>query len=385
MSSKDAAASDRLRSLRQVVMALRSGVDGHSLPTALGFLCEAGGVAWAVLYGLERRSGLLRRRAHGGAPPTTALLPDLLLVAALDGGESPAAVRAVVVRQPVELVVEGAAGIAVPVLGTRPDDLRGALVVGLQAGVALDDELRVFLELAAQAFWAALAAGAELTSSEFLSTVSHELRTPLQALLGWSEVLTRLTPSGNAWQRAVEAIDRNAKLEAALIDDLLDGSRLARGVLRLRPSPVRVAAAVDAAVGSLRHAAESRHVQVDVESAEPGEVLGDAARLVQVFEHLVSNAIKFSREGGRVTVRAGQSGQHAQVAIRDTGAGIDAEHLPRVFESFWQREGAETRVHGGLGLGLALVKGIVESHRGTVSVTDSPLGGARFTVSLPAA
>jgi signal transduction histidine kinase/CheY-like chemotaxis protein len=382
--AQQAEVGDRLGSLRQVIMALRSGAGGDALPAALGFLCEARDVAWAALYGVDRRAGLLRRRAIGGDPPADVMGPEVLLVAALDSGESPAAVRAVVTRQVVELTVAGATRLAVPVLGTRPDDLRGALVVGLEPGVVLGPELRAFLEIAAQGFWATLTIGAELTSSEFLSTVSHELRTPLQAVLGWAEVLTQLAPTGDAWRRAVEAIARNARLEAALIDDLLDGSRLARGVLRLRPAPVRMAAAVAIAVGALRPAAGQKQVRLEVEAREPAEVLGDAARLVQVFEHLISNAIKFSPKGGRVGIRIGQSGQRAQVSIEDAGAGIDAEHLPRVFESFWQQEGTETRLHGGLGLGLALVRHIIDLHGGSVTAeSPGPGGGATFVVEVP--
>ena len=378
-----AGAADRLGSLRQVMMALRTGVDGQALPAALGFLCEAQGVAWAVLYGLDRRAGLLRRRAHSGEPPEVAG-PDVLLVAALDGSESPAPVRAVVTRQPVELEVAGAGALAVPVLGTRPDDLRGALVVGLAPGLGLDDELRPFLEIAAQGFWASLAAGAELTSSEFLSTVSHELRTPLQAVLGWAEVLARLTPGGNGWKRAVEAIERNAKLEAELIDDLIDGSRLARGTMRLRPAPLKLEAAVEAAVAALRPAAEQRRVRVDVENETSVEVLGDATRLVQVFEHLISNAVKFSPAGGRVGVAFAQQGERAQVRIDDAGSGIDPTHLSRMFESFWQNEGTDTRLHGGLGMGLALVRHLVDLHGGTVTAeSPGPGGGASLVVELP--
>lgn len=365
-------------------MALRSGTNGQALPAALGFLCEAPGIAWAVLYGLDRKAGLLRRRAHVGDPPDAAAGSDVLLIAALDVGDSPAPVRAVVTRQSVELEVAGAVAVAVPVLATRPDDLRGALVVGLKPGVVLDAELRPFLEIAAQGFWAALAAGAELTSSEFLSTVSHELRTPLQAVIGWAEVLRRLAPSSDVWRRAVEAIDRNARLEAQLIDDLLDGSRLARGAMRLRPAPVKLEATVEAAVKALLPTADKRQVRVEVENDTPAEVLGDAARLVQVFEHLISNAVKFSPAGGRVRVAFGQRGERAQVRVDDSGPGIDAEHLPRVFESFWQNEGTETRLHGGLGLGLALVRHIIDLHGGTVSA-ESPGagGGASFVVEIP--
>jgi len=220
---------------------------------------------------------------------------------------------------------------------------------------------------------------------EFLATLSHELRTPLTAVLGWTKLLRTESFDQKVTARALEAIERNAAAQTRLINDLLDVSRIITGKLRLHVAPVELAPVIEAAVESLRPAAEARGVRLRLAlEGGPGAVSGDADRLQQVVWNLLSNAIKFTPRGGRVDVRlAGRDG-HAEVVVSDTGRGIPAEFLPHVFERFRQADGAITREHGGLGLGLSIVRHLVELHGGRVRAeSEGPGRGATFTVSLP--
>ena len=220
---------------------------------------------------------------------------------------------------------------------------------------------------------------------EFLATLSHELRTPLNAVVGWSRLLRadRLSPEARA--RALDAIERNATVQARLIDDLLDISRVIRGKFRLDVEPLELRPVIEASIDIVRPAAGAKNVAIVVE-AEPGsgQVTGDPQRLQQVLWNLLSNSIKFTPPGGRVIVRlwSDAAGEHIEVA--DTGAGIDPAFLPHVFDLFRQADASSTREHGGLGLGLAIVRKVVELHGGTVSAaSDGPGRGATMTVTLP--
>jgi PAS domain S-box-containing protein len=222
---------------------------------------------------------------------------------------------------------------------------------------------------------------------EFLATLSHELRTPLTAMLGWSRMLRsgQLDEAGRA--RAVQVIERNAEAQSKLIEDLLDVSRIITGKLRMEVQPVVLAPVVETAVNGLRPAAEAKRLRLD-SSLDPaaGPVMGDPARLQQVVTNLLSNAIKFTPEGGRVEVRLERSGERARLVVSDTGVGIRPEALPHVFERFHQADSSNTRAHGGLGLGLAIVRHLVESQGGSVSAESEGEGlGAVFTVDLPLA
>jgi signal transduction histidine kinase/CheY-like chemotaxis protein len=231
------------------------------------------------------------------------------------------------------------------------------------------------------------AEAASRLKDEFVVTVSHELRTPLNAILGWSKLLqaSQLDAAGVA--RAAEVIARNAVAQARLVDDLLDTSRILSGKLRLAVRPVDLAAVVASAVETVRHGAEAKGVELGW-SVEPnlGTVFGDADRLQQVVWNLLSNAVKFTSRGGLVEVRvAGREGR-VEIVVRDTGVGIAPEFLPYVFERFRQADGSITRQFGGLGLGLSIVRHLVELHGGTVDVRSEGAGrGAEFTVTLPLA
>jgi PAS domain S-box-containing protein len=220
---------------------------------------------------------------------------------------------------------------------------------------------------------------------EFLATLSHELRTPLTAMLGWSRMLRsgQLDEAGRA--RAVQVIERNAEAQAKLIEDLLDMSRIITGKLRMEVQPVVLAPVIETVVNGLRPTAEAKRLRL-ASTLDPaaGPVTGDAARLQQVVTNLLSNAIKFTPEGGRVEVRLERSGERARIVVSDTGVGISPEALPHIFERFHQADSSNTRAHGGLGLGLAIVRHLVESQGGSVSAQSQGEGlGAVFTVELP--
>jgi PAS domain S-box-containing protein len=220
---------------------------------------------------------------------------------------------------------------------------------------------------------------------EFLATVSHELRTPLTAILGWAHMLRVQRFDEKSSADALETIERNAYAQAQLIDDLLDVSRIITGNLRLDVRQVQPGAFIEAAVEALRPAAEAKGVRIrKVLDTGVVSVAGDPARLQQVVWNLLSNAIKFTPEGGSVQVGLERTDSHIEIAVSDTGAGIDTEFLPHVFERFRQADQSTTRHHGGLGLGLAIVRHLVELHGGTVEADSPGEGqGATFVVKLP--
>jgi PAS domain S-box-containing protein len=230
-----------------------------------------------------------------------------------------------------------------------------------------------------------LAEAANRAKDEFLATVSHELRTPLNAMVGWTRMLRarRLTPQKQ--ERALETIERNAQAQAELIEDLLDVSRIITGKLRLDLGPVDLRAVIDAAMESLRPAAESKGITLERKVGDlPQSLIGDPARLEQVVWNLLSNAVKFTPVGGRVEARLGRVDNMVEIAIADNGRGIEPSFMPFVFERFRQYDGSSKRAHGGLGLGLAIVRHLVELHGGTVEVeSPGPGAGATFAVRLP--
>ena len=220
---------------------------------------------------------------------------------------------------------------------------------------------------------------------DFLATLSHELRTPLTAIIGWSEMLgnPKLDPLTSL--QAIEVIRRNARIQRQMVDDLLDVSRIITGKLRLTVQPVDLATIAIAAVDGLRPAAEAKEIRVQLQLDAPaGQVSGDPDRLQQVAWNLISNAIKFTPRGGRVIVSLAHVASHVEVTVSDTGKGIAPEFLPHVFDRFRQADATTTRAFGGLGLGLAIVRQLVELHGGTVRVDSAGEGqGSTFTVSLP--
>jgi PAS domain S-box-containing protein len=305
--------------------------------------------------------------------------------------------------------------LAVPVVA-RSGEVLGTLVFGHpEAGIFSDRTERIVGGIAAQAavaidntrlYEAARRAAeerkdlleserlaraeAERTSQmkdEFLATLSHELRTPLSAILGWAQVLRRGTRDTADLQRGLQTIERNARAQAQLIEDLLDMSRITSGKVLLDIQTVAPALFIDAAIETVRPAAEAKNIRLERDyDAHTGMIAGDPARLQQVVWNLLSNAIKFTPRDGLVRIGLRPAGACVEVSVSDTGAGIAPEFITHVFERFRQGDASTTRQHGGLGLGLSIVKHLIEQHGGTVRVaSEGEQRGATFTVELPAA
>jgi PAS domain S-box-containing protein len=221
---------------------------------------------------------------------------------------------------------------------------------------------------------------------EFLATSSHELRTPLTSILGWSELLMTGELDAETQLVAIDSIRQSARAQSRLIDDMLDVSRLLTGKLELTSTMVDVAATLLLAIRAITPAAENRNIRIEKSFArDASRVYGDATRLQQIFWNILSNAVKFTPPGGRIGIRLSSERSQIEVEVSDTGQGITPDFLPRVFESLTQEGGSSTRQHGGLGLGLSIVKQLVEMHGGTVGAESAGSGqGATFTVMLPA-
>lgn len=222
---------------------------------------------------------------------------------------------------------------------------------------------------------------------EFLATISHELRTPLTSILGWSRMLATETFDETTRKRGLETIERNARSQGQIIEDLLDISRIITGKLRLNLQLVEPYSIIEAAIDSVRPTVEAKNLRLQtILDPHAGPISGDPDRLQQIFWNLLSNAVKFTPKGGRVQVRLERINSHVEVSISDTGAGIPADFLPHVFERFRQGDGTTTRKHGGLGLGLSIVKQLVDLHGGVIrAASEGEERGANFTVSLPIA
>lgn len=228
------------------------------------------------------------------------------------------------------------------------------------------------------------AENANRIKDEFLAVLSHELRSPLNPILGWTRLLQNGKLDETRRAEALRTIDRNAKLQAQLIEDLLDISRIMQGKLSLTVAPVNLPFVISAAIETVRLAAEAKNTQITLDLDEIPPIAGDAARLQQVVWNLLTNAVKFTPNGGQVMVELRQLDHLAQIRVIDTGKGIKPQFLPHVFEYFRQEDGSTTRKFGGLGLGLAIVRQIVEMHGGTVSVeSEGENQGATFIVRLP--
>ena len=258
----------------------------------------------------------------------------------------------------------------------------------LQARKALDEaseRLKLALDEAKKA--RAEAEQSSRLKEEFLATISHELRTPLSAILGWARILRlgQLSPENSG--KALDTIERNARAQAQLVDDLLDVSRIITGKLRMDVRPSDPSSFIDAAVEAVRPAADAKGVRIQkVVDTGLVSIPGDPVRLQQVVWNLLSNAIKFTPRGGHVQIRSERVNSHLEIVVSDTGQGISADFLPHVFDRFRQADQKTSRHHGGMGLGLAIVRHLVEMHGGTVSANSDGDGkGATFTVSLPIA
>jgi signal transduction histidine kinase len=229
-------------------------------------------------------------------------------------------------------------------------------------------------------------AEANRVKDEFLATLSHELRTPLNAILGWARLLRQdWTGDANQHSRAFAAIERNARVQLQLVEDLLDVSRIVSGKLQLHTRAIDLVDVIEQAVEVVRPAAQAKRIEIDVlADSRPVLLVADPDRLQQALWNVLSNATKFSGPEGRVQVRVWTAANSVFCSVKDTGQGIDAKFLPHVFDRFRQADSSRTRVVGGLGLGLSIVRSIVELHGGTVEAASQGIGeGATFTISLP--
>jgi signal transduction histidine kinase len=229
------------------------------------------------------------------------------------------------------------------------------------------------------------AEAANRVKDEFLATLSHELRTPLTSMLGWAGLLRGTPIDGAMLDKGLEAIERNARVQTQLIDDLLDVSRIVSGKLHLDVRPVELSSVIEAAITVVRPAADAKSIRLN-SMYEPaiGAISADSARLQQILWNLLSNAVKFTPEGGSIEVRVERVNAHARLTVSDTGQGISPEFLPRVFDRFRQADSSSTRDYRGLGLGLAIVRHLVELHGGTVQAESNGTGqGASFSVTFP--
>ncbi|WP_035984223.1 hybrid sensor histidine kinase/response regulator [Leptolyngbya sp. KIOST-1] len=228
------------------------------------------------------------------------------------------------------------------------------------------------------------AEGANRVKDEFLAILSHELRSPLNPILGWSKLLQGKTLDAAKTQQGLSTIERNARLQTQLIDDLLDVARILRGKLTIEATTVNLATMIEAALEVVRYSAEAKQISLQFDRVQSCEVRGDEGRLQQVVWNLLSNAIKFTPAGGQVCVRLATLDNQAQITVTDTGKGIRRDFIPHLFQAFRQEDISITRQYGGLGLGLSIVKYLVDAHGGTI-VADSPGDGlgATFTVQIP--
>jgi signal transduction histidine kinase/CheY-like chemotaxis protein len=273
------------------------------------------------------------------------------------------------------------------------------LVVGVAAFAAVAvDNARLYegarraAEERAQLLDAERAARTELervsrTKDEFLATLSHELRTPLNAVLGWSEILLTRVPDRDDIRQGLETIGRNARAQTQLIEDLLDMSRIMSGAVRLDVQRTQLGSVVDAAVDAVGPAAAAKQLRLrKIIDPNAGTVIGDPARLQQIVWNLLSNAVKFTPKGGRVEVVVERVGSQIEITVSDSGIGVEPEFLPHLFERFRQADASTTRNFGGLGIGLSIVKQLVELHGGTIRAESTGVDeGASFVVSLPVA
>jgi signal transduction histidine kinase len=219
---------------------------------------------------------------------------------------------------------------------------------------------------------------------DFLAVLSHELRTPLNAVLGWVQIVQAATPADPTVVRALGSIKRNAEAQQRLVEDLLDVSRIVSGKFPLERRPFELRSAIVAAIESVRPAADAKQIDLTAELDADVPVNGDPDRLQQVATNLLSNAVKFTPSGGRIEVTLHRRDGHAELDVKDTGEGIPAELQPHIFDRFRQGDGSSTREHGGLGLGLAIAKHIVDAHGGTIAAASEGKGkGSTFSVRLP--
>ena len=291
--------------------------------------------------------------------------------------------------------------LAIPVTSRSGEVLGGLFFGHSEPGVFTEHAERMLTALAAQAaiaidnarlFDAAqkareAAERANCLKDEFLATVSHELRTPLNAVLGWTSLLQSTQMDDARRAKALETIERNAKLQQKIVEDILDVSRIIAGQLRLEREPIPFRPVVESAIESVRPSAAAKKIRMTIDlDDDPAIIIGDQARLQQVVWNLLENSIKFTPDDGAVRVTLTVMESRVELVVADTGSGISPEFLPHVFERFRQADGRATRAHGGLGLGLAIVRHLTEMHGGTVAAVSAGEGkGSTFIVRIPTA
>ncbi|HEX8294216.1 MAG TPA: ATP-binding protein, partial [Pyrinomonadaceae bacterium] len=409
------ASEERLRFLAEASRVLGSSLDYEATLAGLARLAVEA-VADYCLVDLVDDDGRVRRVAAAHRDPARQPLAERLR-AFPPGPQSAGIPRVLRTGQP-EVFPE-VTGETIPALSRDGEHARLLGELGLKSFVAVplvargrtigaltfsstraahrytDEDVAYAQEIAARAALAienarlyARAQEVNRAKDEFLATLSHELRTPLTPILGWTHMIRSGRLGDAEVAQGVRVIEKNSQSLSRLINDLLDMSSILSGKMRIERAPVELGGVVREAADTVRPQADARSVSLEVQTGglAPVVVSGDRTRLVQVFWNLLHNAVKFSPEGGRVRVRVGGADGAARVEVEDEGSGIAPEFLPHVFERFRQADMATTRAHGGLGLGLALVKSFVEAHGGSVRAESAgPDRGSRFTVALPAA
>jgi PAS domain S-box-containing protein len=371
-------AEERIRALVECSKILASSLEYEkTFPEMAEFI--AAKHADACIIFLREDDNWARVSAAHRAPATAALEPDPAAIERVLSSGEPENLSSPISRVLVPIIARDKPSGVLGVVSAKPgafdsEDVHLFTALGRRAGLALDNS-RLYRE----------AQKANRLKDEFVAIVSHELRTPLTPILGGVHMLRSDADDRRVFSRALDLIERNAKTQLKIVDDLLDISRALSGKLRLNMEPVDLALVIRSAVETVRPASEAKGIAIDLRlEAIEGVVTGDPDRLQQVVWNLLANSLKFTPHQGHIVVKLLQSAGQAEICVTDTGMGIEAEFLPYVFERFRQADASRTRIHGGLGLGLAIVRHLVESHGGTVHAHSPGCEqGAAFIVRLP--
>jgi signal transduction histidine kinase/CheY-like chemotaxis protein len=398
-----------LERLHEIIAALSSAVSVQEFATLTTWrACEVLGLASTAVWLVDAAGDLALLATHGTPVASASRWNRIAKDAKEPPSEAARTGRALWIEtdEAHRLVMEGAAGDGEPrvrsyaLLPLRVHDtVLGVIGFSREKAQVFDTDERRYLETltahAAQGLERARlfeaerrartdAETANRAKDQFLATMSHELRTPLNAISGWVQMLRSGTLPPERRAHAIQVIERNARIQEQLIGDLLDMSRVISGRLRLEVERIDVAEIVRSALDSIRPTAEAKQVEIEAHIDAADLVRGDGSRLQQIAWNLLTNAVKFTPEGGRVRVSLTEETPNVVLSIRDSGQGIPEAFLPHIFEPFRQADGSYGRVHGGLGLGLAITRTLVEMHGGTIEVRSEGEGrGAEFVVRLP--